>query len=171
MRTFLDKLYLACGAAAGVFMVGVCVFSVYSIGGGIFGYVARSADEFAGYSMAASSFLALAYTFGHGEHIRVTLVLEKLSGARRRWLELWALFAGSCLAGFLAFYSVKNMYTSWALNDMSQGLIPIPLWIPQIPMAIGTAVLFIALLDKLVQVARGGALLHDIDAKDAHVER
>lgn len=154
-----------------MFLVGVCLCSLYSIVAPLFGLVARSIDEFAGYCMAAASFLALAYTFGRGEHIRVTLVLEKLGGKPRRWLELWALAAGTCLAGFLAFYSVKNMYTSWSLNDMSQGLVPIPLWIPQIPMAVGTVVLFIAVADKLAQVALGGEAVHDIDAKDAHIER
>jgi len=171
MRVCLNGLYAACGALAGVFMVGVCVFSLYSIGGSLFGYVARSADEFAGYCMAASSFLALAYTFGRGEHIRVTLVLEKLRGRQRRALELWSLAAGTLLSGFFAFYSIKTTYVSWKLHDMSQGLIPIPLWIPQIAMAVGTSVLFIAMTEKLVDVARGGAYLKDVEASETHIER
>ena len=36
------------------------------------------------------------------------------------------------------------------------GLIPIPKWIPQIAMATGAIVLFIAFLDDLVVVTRGG---------------
>ena len=171
MRAFLTGLYKACGALAGVFMVGVCVFSVYSIGGSLFGYVARSADEFAGYCMAASSFLALAYTFGHGEHIRVTLILEKLHGPARRGMETWSLAAGSVLSGFFAYYSIKSAYVSWKLHDMSQGLIPIPLWMPQIAMALGTSVLFIAMVEKLVDVVRGGAYLKDVEATETHIER
>ena len=84
MRRFLASLYVACGGLAAVFLVGVCVSSLYSMGVSLFGYVARSADDFGGFCMAASSFLALAYTFGSGEHIRVTLFLEKLHGAPRR---------------------------------------------------------------------------------------
>jgi hypothetical protein len=38
-------------------------------------------DAYAGYFMAASGFLALAHTLKHGEHIRVTLVINALKGA------------------------------------------------------------------------------------------
>jgi len=171
MRRYLAWLYHACGVLAAVFLVGVCVSSLYSIGGAMFGYVARSADDFGGFSMAASSFLALAYTFGHGEHIRVTLVLEKLQGAARRAAEIWCLAAGAFLSGYFAFYSIKMTYQSWVFQELSQGLIAIPVWIPQLGMAIGTATLFIAVADKLVDVLRGGALVRAIDAKDAHIER
>ncbi|MCK6449673.1 MAG: TRAP transporter small permease [Alphaproteobacteria bacterium] len=171
MRRILARLYSFCGGLAAVFLVGVCLCSLYSIGGGLFGYVARSADDFAGFSMAASSFLALAYAFGHGEHIRVTLFLDRVTGAPRRWLELWCLAAGGFLSGYFAYYSVKSTYVSWQLNDVSQGLIPVPLWFPQSAMALGTTVLFVAIAEKLVDVARGGALVRATDAEDAHIER
>jgi TRAP-type C4-dicarboxylate transport system permease small subunit len=171
MRRFLARLYSFCGGLAAVFLVGVCLCSLYSIGGGLFGYVARSADDFAGFSMAASSFLALAYAFGHGEHIRVTLFLDRVSGTRRRWLEIWCLGAGGFLAGYFAWYSIKATYVSWQLNDVSQGLIPVPLWIPQSAMAVGTTVLFVAMAEKLVDVARGGAMIQAAAAQDAHIER
>jgi len=171
MRRFLARLYLACGALAAVFLVGVCLCSLYSIGGALLGYVARSADDFGGFCMAASSFLALAYTFGSGEHIRVTLVLEKLGAAPRRGMELWCLLAGAFLSGYFAWYSIKMTYLSWQLNDVSQGLIPVPLWIPQIAMALGTTVLFVAMIEKLVDVARGGQYVKEVAAQDAHIER
>lgn len=171
MRRLLARLYFACGVLAAVFLVGVCLSSLYSIGGSLFGYVARSADDFGGFCMAASSFLALAYTFGNGEHIRVTLVLEKLHGATRRAMELWCLLAGAFLSGYFAWYSIKMTYLSWELQDVSQGLIVVPLWIPQIAMALGTTTLFIAMVEKLVDVARGGAYLKEVAAEDAHIER
>lgn len=171
MRRFLARLYFSCGVLAAVFLVGVCLCSLYSIGGALFGYVARSADDFGGFCMAASSFLALAYTFGSGEHIRVTLVLEKLAGPPRRGLELWCLLAGAFLSGYFAWYSVKMTYLSWQLNDVSQGFVPVPLWIPQSAMALGTTVLFVAMVEKLVDVARGGAYLKEVAAQDAHYER
>lgn len=171
IRRILARLYSACGGLAALFLMGVCLCSLYSIGASVFGYVARSIDEFAGYSMASSSFLALAYTFGRGEHIRVTLLLEKLPEQQRRWAELWCLAAGAFLSGFLAFYSVKMTYTSWVLHDMSQGLVPIELWIPQLGMAIGTTVLFVAVLEKLIDVAMGGEPVKAADPHDAHADR
>lgn len=171
MRRALQRLYLACGALAAVFMVAIVVFILYAIGGGLFGYVVRAADEYAGYSMAASSFLALAYTFGKGEHIRVTLAIQRLQGQARRLAESWSLGAGTFLAGYFAYYSVRMTWTSWALNEVSQGLVPTPLWIPQTAMALGATVLAIAMLEKFVDVLRGGPMMDQGDAADLHMER
>jgi TRAP-type C4-dicarboxylate transport system permease small subunit len=171
MRSLLARLYRGCGALAAVFLVGVCLCSLYSIGGSLFGYVARSADDFGGFCLAAASFLALAYTFGGGEHIRVTLVLDKLAGGPRRALELWCLSAGAFLSGYFAYYSVKMTYLSWVLKDVSQGLVAVPLWLPQSAMALGTTVLFVAMVEKLVDVARGGRIDKPVAAQDAHFER
>ena len=52
--------------------------------------------------MAASSFLALAYTFGEKGHIRITLFLEKSNKSIRRFLELWCLAAATFFSGFFS---------------------------------------------------------------------
>lgn len=156
----------------GIFMVLLLVFVLYSVGPGIglwlervsgipnvVTYVARSADEFAGYAMLASAFLALASTFGRGEHIRVTLFIERLRGRARRLAELWCLGLGALLAGYLAWFSARLCFVSWEINDLSTGLIAIPLWIPQLGMALGAIVLCIAIVERLVIVASGGPLV------------
>lgn len=185
MRRILRKLYDVAGALGGVFMVLLLAFVLYSVGPGIglwmeqrfglpnvFNYVARSADEFAGYAMLASAFLAMASTFGRGEHIRVTLFLQRLKGRARRVAELWCLAMGSLLAGYLAWFSVRLCYVSWQLNDLSTGLIAIPLWIPQLGMALGAVVLLIAIVEQLLVVASGGPLMAEPSGEEAmHIER
>jgi len=185
MRAALRHLYDACGVLGGIFMVLLLGFVLYSVGPGIglwleatFGipnvvtYVARSADEFAGYAMLASAFLAFASTFGRGEHIRVTLFLHRLQGRARRLAELWCLALGTLLAGYLAWFSLRLCWVSYQINDLSTGLIAIPLWIPQVGMAVGAAVLFIALLEQLVVVVTGGPLMAEPSGEEAsHLER
>jgi TRAP-type C4-dicarboxylate transport system permease small subunit len=112
-------------------------------------------DAYAGYCMAASGFLALAHTLKHGEHIRVSLILEHAGVRVRRGLEVWALAAAGVLAAALAWYSVRLAVQSWQFNDISTGNDATPLWVPQIAMAMGTVVLFIALVDELVLEWRG----------------
>lgn len=171
IREFLQRLYFACGVLAGACLVAVLGFVLYSIGGGLFGYIARSADDFAGYAMLGSSFLALAHTFGKGEHIRVTLFLQRLHGRARRAAEIWCLAIAGALAGYLAWYSITTTWISYQIGDVSTGLVAVPLWIPQTTMALGAAVLFIAMLEQLVVAATGGALMHDAGAEDVHIER
>ena len=76
MRTWLDRLYEAAGWLAAVFMIGTLVFVLLGILGRLFDFHVRGTDAYAGYCMAASGFLALAYTLRRNEHIRVTLLLE-----------------------------------------------------------------------------------------------
>ena len=117
-------------------------------------YVAGT-DAYAGYCMAASGFLALAHTLKRGEHIRVSLLLEHAGVRARHRLELWALAVASLLAGAFAWYSIRLSVQSWQFSDISTGNDATPLWIPQIAMAVGTLVLFIAFVDELVLEFRG----------------
>lgn len=155
MRAFLDRLYAAAGYAAALFMVLTLLMVVAGIADRALALGWRGTDMYAGYAMAACGFLALAHTFKRGEHIRVSLLLQASSARVRRLLEIWSLFAATVLAGALAFYAVRLTYQSWDFHDISTGNDATPLWIPQIGMALGAAVLFIALLDDLVLELRG----------------
>jgi len=112
-------------------------------------------DAYAGYFMAAAGFLALASTFKHGEHIRVTLLLNSLKPAAGRRLDIFALAAGCLLASAFAFFSVKLTYDSWQFNDISTSNDATPLWIPQLSMAVGTVLFLVALIDELIRRSRG----------------
>ena len=171
MRPVLDRIYDGCAYAAGVFMVLILVFTLLGVAGGLFDFYVRGTDAFAGYCMAASSFLALAHTFRKGEHIRVTLVLQQLSGRPRRWLELGCLAVGAVLSGAFAVYSAKMVWWSYVFHDVSAANDRTPLWIPQIGMAVGAFVLFVAMTDELIQVAQGKDPAAPAEgAEPAHIE-
>jgi hypothetical protein len=58
--------------------------------------------------------------------------------------------------GYLAWHAGKLTYESSLLNDLSSGVLVVPLRIPQLGFAVGTAILLIAFVDELVHVASGG---------------
>lgn len=155
MRGALNLLYKTSGLLAGFFLVAIAVLSLMQITGRLAGIAAHSYDEFAGYCMAASSFLGLAWTFRCNEHIRMTLVLHHTHGTVRRAMELAALAASASMVGFFAWWTGDMVWTSYELNDVSQGLVPVKLWIPQSGMALGLAVMLVAMLDDLVLAVRG----------------
>lgn len=156
MRAALNALYRASGLAAGFFLVMIAVMSLTQIVGRLLGYAVHSFDEFAGWFMAASMFLGLAFTLRANEHIRVTLVIARLGGAPRRAAEVACLAAATFLVGFFAWAVVDMTWTSYQLGDVSIGVLPIKLWLPQSSMALGLAILFVALLDDLLVVLFGG---------------
>jgi TRAP-type C4-dicarboxylate transport system permease small subunit len=155
MRRLLDALYDSAAALAALFMVALLGMVLLSIVSRQLHFHVPGTDAYAGYLMAGAGFLALAHTLKRGEHIRVTLLLNALRGGGRKALELWALAAASLLALLFAFYSARLAWQSHVFHDISTGSDATPLWIPQLAMALGTAVLAIAFLDELVLELRG----------------
>ena len=100
--------------------------------------------------MAASSFLALAYTFSENGHIRITLFLEKAKKGTRRVLELWCLFVASLFSGFLFYYFVKMLFVSIRFGERSEGADEIYIWIPQLSVAIGSTIFFICIVHNFI---------------------
>jgi TRAP-type C4-dicarboxylate transport system permease small subunit len=148
MRRILDFIYDAAAWLGALAMIGVLLAVLASIISRQLGVYVPGTDAYAGYSMAAAGFLALAHTLKHNEHIRVTLILGRLKGKAKHGLEMWALTAAVFLAGLFAFYSVRLAWQSRVINDVSTGNDATPLWIPQIGMAVGTVVLLIAFMDE-----------------------
>jgi hypothetical protein len=51
---------------------------------------------------------------------------------------------------------------------MAQGLIVIPMWIPQTGFVLGCALLFVAVVDELVSVARGRKPSYVVAVEERH---
>lgn len=157
IRTFLDRLYLAAGIAAGGFMITIFVLMMLLSAGRPLGINIPAGDDMVSWSMAAMSFLGLAHTFRSGELIRVGLLIDRLQGRTRHAVEICALTLGTGFIGFFAWHAASMTYDSWRFNDMSQGILPVPLWIPQLGYSGGLVILSVAFVDELVHVLRGFA--------------
>jgi TRAP-type C4-dicarboxylate transport system permease small subunit len=155
LRTFLDRLYLLSGFAAGGFLVIIFVLMMYLSAGRPIGFNIPAGDDFVSWCMAAMSFLGLAHTFRHGEMIRVGLLIDRLSGRAKHYVEIAALIIGTFFTGFFAYYAVKMTWDSFRFHDMAQGVVAVPLWIPQLGYSGGLVILLIAFVDELVHVLRG----------------
>ena len=155
MRRTLDALYDGAAWGAALCMVGLLAMVLMGIAGRLLHFHVPGTDAYAGYLMAGSGFLALAHTLKRNEHIRVTLLLSALKGGAHRAVELWALFAATLLAALSAVYSIRLAWQSHAFNDISTGNDATPLWIPQLTMAVGNAILLLAFVDELVLEWRG----------------
>jgi TRAP-type C4-dicarboxylate transport system permease small subunit len=163
VRRTLDALYDGAAWVAALFMVGLLVMVMLSIVSRLLHFHVPGTDAYAGYLMAGSGFLALAHTLKRNEHIRVTLLLSHLKGSARRAMEMWCLFAAVALSGLFAFYSGRLAWQSRQFNDISTGNDATPLWIPQLSMALGALILFIAFVDELVLELRGQRVQRNSD--------
>ena len=155
MRIFLDKLYLGSGMLAGLFIILITIMILAQIIGRWFGVVIPSTEDFAGFFLAATTFLALAYTFRMGGHIRVTILVHLLKGKPQRFALSLALLVFIVMIAYGVYYTGYFAYESWSFHELSQGYIPVPLWIPQLSMVLGLSIFLIALIDDLILVLSG----------------
>lgn len=155
MRRFLDRLYLASGAIGAIFVLLIAVLMVGQSVLRSFGVPTGAVNDVVAWFCASASFFAMAHAFKHGDFVRVTLLLEKVSPGVRRALEIGCLAIGTVAIAYLAWWANKFTYDSWRFNEVAQGLLPIPIWIPQASFALGSLLLLVAVLDELVLVLRG----------------
>jgi TRAP-type C4-dicarboxylate transport system permease small subunit len=154
LRRALDLLYWASGALAAVCLAGICLLMLAQAAGREFGLLIRGADDITAWLCAASAFLALGHTFRHGELVRVGLWLGFLTPAARRLAELFALGITALFVGYMVWAVTGFVYESWKFKELAQGLLKVPIWIPQLSLAIGATIFFIAVLDELISVLR-----------------
>ncbi|WP_234265945.1 TRAP transporter small permease [Hydrogenophaga sp. NFH-34] len=168
MRKLLDGLYDGAAWLAALCMIGVLAMVLLSIVSRLVGWHVPGTDAYAGYAMAGAGFLALAHTLKRNEHIRVTLVIGRLTGSARKGMEMWALSVAVLLSGLFAYYAARLAWQSHAFHDISTGNDATPLWVPQLAMVAGTWVLFIAFVDEWVLEWRGQRRLND--SQETHHE-
>jgi TRAP-type C4-dicarboxylate transport system permease small subunit len=170
LRRFLDRLYAASGAAAAVCLAGIAAVMLAQAGMRSAGLLFRGADDIVSWLCAASAFLALGYTFRHGDLVRVSLLVNRLPPRLRHLAELACLSAAFVVVAYIAWAASSFVYESWKFAELAQGLVQIPIWIPQMSLVLGALILVVAVLDELIAVLRGGKPSYQI-AEEARLAR
>ncbi len=167
MRKYLNLLYKISGWIAAAFLAAICLLVVCQVclniidrlstffTGEAIGLTIPSYADFTGYFLAAASFLALAFTLREGGHIRVSLILNHLPTAIRFGAELWSIVLAAAISYYFTWFTFSLTHESFIYNDLSPGMVAVPIWIPQSTMLVGLLILSIALTDELFQVVRG----------------
>jgi TRAP-type C4-dicarboxylate transport system permease small subunit len=152
MRRFLDRLYAGSGAFAALCVFLICALMLaQAFARGVGGQI-RGTDDIVSWLCAAAAFFALGHTFRHGELVRVGLLIGRLPARARRVAELIALGITSVFVCYMLWAVARFVFESWKFNEVAQGLIKVPIWIPQTTFLIGVAIFLVAVLDELIAV-------------------
>lgn len=167
MRNAMDRFYGLGGALAALQLLIIMLMIVIQVLGRIidnmllmlnqspWGLNVPGLAEVAGFLLLGASFFGLAYTFRAGAHIRVTLIIQHLPRAVRQIMEALMVLLALGITLYAAWNSVWLAYDSYDFGDVSIGMVPVPLWIPQSAMSVGLLWLAIALIDTLFEVLKG----------------
>jgi TRAP-type C4-dicarboxylate transport system permease small subunit len=168
LRRFLDRLYLAAGVAAAICLASIAMVMLLQAAMREAGLLLRGADDMVAWLCAASAFLALAHTFRNGELVRVSLILTQLPARARRHAETACLVGALIVVGYATWAISKFVYDSWQFKELAQGLLQIPIWIPQMSLVIGCAVFLVAVIDELLAHLRGGKTAYQRAEDERH---
>jgi TRAP-type C4-dicarboxylate transport system permease small subunit len=155
VRRFLDRLYAASGALAAFSLAAMCVMMLAQAFAREAGILIRGADDIVAWLCAGSAFLALGYTFRHGELVRVSLLVERLKGKARWRAEVACLAAALVFVAYATWAVSAFVYESFKFNELAQGLIQIPIWIPQMTLVVGSWIFLVAVIDELAVLLSG----------------
>lgn len=164
MGRMLQKLYDLCGAIAGGLILCICLLISAQILLNAFGRFSPgtlpstipSYADFSGYMLAGATFLALAHTLRAGGHIRVNLVTGRLPERGQVVIEGFVLLLAGLLIGYATWFMGGLVLESLHYGDVSTGIIPIPLWIPQSLATFGIGLLLVAVLHTFVDLVQAG---------------
>ena len=123
--------------------------------------------EYSSYLMAAAFTFGAAMTLRAGGHIRVTLVLARVTPAVRRWIETVLAALGVGFSGFLAVAMVNFTWRSF-ISDQTSISSATPLWIPQVLITFGICLLVLQFVARFLQAALG-LPLEDLSMRAASV--
>jgi TRAP-type C4-dicarboxylate transport system permease small subunit len=167
-RRLLDTLYDGAGYLAAGF-----VFAIFAVMVGAsvmreFGLRTGGTDDVVAWFCAAAGFLAMAHTFRRGDFVRVELLIARLGERRARQVEVLALLVGASFVAFLLWAAGLFVYESWDFGDMANGLVAIPLWIPQSSFVVGALLLLAAIVEELIAVLRGRRPSYVVAVEERH---
>ncbi|HSW05822.1 TRAP transporter small permease [Aquabacterium sp.] len=168
LRRALDALYLGAGGAGAVFVVLICALMIWQSVAREFGVNTGAVNDIVAWCCAASGFLTMAHAFKHGDFVRVTLLMEKLTPPVKRAFELFSLGVGAVAVGYLTWWACRFTLESWQIHELAQGLLPIPMWIPQLSFALGSILLLIAVVDEFFIVLAGGVPTYERLVAERH---
>jgi TRAP-type C4-dicarboxylate transport system permease small subunit len=155
VRRVLDAAYAAAAGLAALSLLLIFLVMMAQMGLRALGVQLPAADDVSAYLCVSTTFFALAATFKRGELIRVGMALDRLGPGARRVAELVALALAAAMVGYVVFWTAQDTLFSWEIEEMSQGTVAIPIWVPKLAMPIGAGLLLVAVVDELVAVLRG----------------
>ena len=168
MRKKLILLFDAAGVLAALCVLAIFVIMIATTIMRETGIKTGGSDDVTAWLTASAAFLGLAATFRHGDFVRMSLITEKLSPVWKLRVEIFCLVVATAFTGYIAYSICRFVYESYEFNDYANGLVAIPLWIPQAPFAFGTILLFLAVADQAWHVIAGNEADYIIAVRERH---
>lgn len=151
-------LVWACGALSTLLILVASCFTIVAV---FWRYVLsdplRWPNDLTGWTLVALIMLGVSEAYRRGDHIAMDLLSDRFTGQLRFWQEAWAHLSVLLFAIVLGAGAWHMVHFSYDWQAYTPGTIEIPLWIPQAPMFVGSILLGLVAVAKLLEHFVSGA--------------
>lgn len=152
LRKALDALYTLAAWLAALSLLGIFLLMMAQVGMREMQLQLPGADDIGAYLCVSTTFFALARTFKNGELIRVGIFIDRANPVLRRIIEIGVLAAAALVVGAITWFTLQDVLFSIEIEEVAQGSVAFPTWIPKAAMPLGAGILLIAIVEELVRV-------------------
>ena len=108
-------------------------------------------DDLAGQLVAVFAFLGIAYCLREGALIRVEVFYSRLNAVWQPVADIVFSLASLLFAAIIEHYLIRLVFSSHRYGVRTLSALEMPLWIPQLVLPIGGAMLILAILAEIVR--------------------
>ncbi|MCF8137052.1 MAG: TRAP transporter small permease [Desulfotignum sp.] len=145
---FTNTLSLIGTAAALIMMLALMLTEIFARL--LFSKSTLMAQEFSAYLLVFFVFISLAYVFKEEKHIRITLVSSRLSPRIRKILDIFMHVVALFVTIYMLYWSGLDAHDCFILNEKSETIYRIPMFIPKSFIPIGLFVFMLQILVSMV---------------------
>lgn len=131
-------------ALAATILGAVAVFSRYVLSAGI-----TASDEIVTYLIVWGMLISFGVAELSNQHLRATILLEKLSVSHQKWLLLFSRVLGIVFAATLIYVGVEVAWQRYLFNEVSPTMLRFPQWIARSSVPVGFLLVLVGLLLNL----------------------
>ncbi len=162
----MSALARLAAALAALCLAAMVVVLAVTIVGRPFGWLVPSSDEITTFLMLGMAFFGIVHAYSEGVHVRVDTLHRRLPPTLRRANDIVAHTGAAVLCAVVAFESGRLAWTAFRFHDVSDGLVPIPMWIPMATLPLGFALLTLLLLRDAGRLIAGRSVRFGVSEKD-----
>lgn len=132
----------------------IVLIGTEAIARNVFATSLQVVDEIGGYLLVALTFLSMSVAESHGAFHRVELLQARLGFAARMISQIIFDLMALVVSGLVTWQLTRLVLNAWRFEDVAPTPLQTPLWLPQSLMAVGLALLCVALLRTILTKAR-----------------
>ncbi|MAY65504.1 TRAP transporter small permease [Pusillimonas sp. DMV24BSW_D] len=123
----------------------------------VFGFSIIGGDEIAAYAIIWSILFTAALAVKSNQHVRIDVIFTVLPKTAGRILDMIGTLLSLFFALYLTYSGWELVMESHMLGEVSMTMLRMPMWIPQVILPLGGALLSLRLIQRFVSLLTGAA--------------